>query len=276
MSVTPAGDNVLLTYDNRIFTLVTRGSSVDIFGIHHSNYQWQELPEQLSISHFYHTQFIVPVSLIPSCSDDGIVGCPFSPYFNDDYCDDELNNVDCDYDGGDCCLSDTNKDYCSDCICYGQEVCKAGIIPSSVGDGICHDETNNHDCNYDGGDCCLFNTNTHQCSTCTCFHKENCASGFLPLIIGDGICHDETNNEDCNYDGGDCCLFSINRDYCIDCICFHQEMCSAGSHPLVDNGFCNDETNNEACNYDGGDCCKLPVKKDHCSDCECSKLEPFY
>ena len=24
-------------------------------------------------------------------------------------------------------------------------------------------------------------------------------------MVGDGICNDETNNLECNYDGGDCC-----------------------------------------------------------------------
>ena len=101
-----------------------------------------------------------------------------------------------------------------------------------VGDGFCHDQNNNAECNFDGGDCCL-NVNTSQCLECTCHHTENCATGFIPSIVGDGICDDETNNGICNYDGGDCC---INQN-------------------VVANGFCNDETNHLGCNYDGGDCC---------------------
>ena len=40
-------------------------------------------------------------------------------------------------------------------------------------------------------------------------------------MIGDGYCDDETNNLDCNFDGGDCCTVCVNTDYCLDCVC-HQ------------------------------------------------------
>ncbi len=35
-------------------------------------------------------------------------------------CDEVTNNVECLYDGGDCCLEDTDKDrkFCSICTCY--------------------------------------------------------------------------------------------------------------------------------------------------------------
>ena len=39
------------------------------------------------------------------------------------------------------------------------------------------------------------------------------------LLIGDGICHDATNTEFCEYDGGDCCLKETNTELCIGCIC---------------------------------------------------------
>ena len=31
-----------------------------------------------------------------------------------------------------------------------------------------------------------------------------------PTWIGDGFCDDPTNNNECNYDGGDCCGSDIN------------------------------------------------------------------
>ena len=37
--------------------------------------------------------------------------------------------------------------------------------------------------------------------------------------IGDGYCDDGNNNADCGYDGGDCCGFRINTDYCFECLC---------------------------------------------------------
>ena len=102
-----------------------------------------------------------------------------------------------------------------------------------VGDGICNDETNIAGCNYDGGDCCGYNINSEHCTECTCFHQETCLAGMTQFLVGDGICNDETNIAECNYDGGDCCPNSN----------------------MVGNGVCNDETNNLECNYDGGDCC---------------------
>ena len=86
----------------------------------------------------------------------------------DGFCDDQLNHVECNYDGGDCCI-DVNTDHCiyfADCTCHHQENCIAGFIPSVVGDGVCDDETNNADCNFDGGDCCV-NINTDHSSYCT-------------------------------------------------------------------------------------------------------------
>ena len=43
--------------------------------------------------------------------------CGFPSYVGDDYCDDENNNCGCEWDGGDCCGSDVNTDYCNDCDC---------------------------------------------------------------------------------------------------------------------------------------------------------------
>ena len=38
-------------------------------------------------------------------------------------------------------------------------------------------------------------------------------------IAGDGICNDEANLLDCNFDFGDCCLMAINDAMCADCEC---------------------------------------------------------
>ena len=37
-----------------------------------------------------------------------------------------------------------------------------------VGNGICNDDVNHAGCDYDGGDCCLFDTVTEHCSECAC------------------------------------------------------------------------------------------------------------
>ena len=43
-----------------------------------------------------------------------------------------------------------------------------------------------------------------------------------PYWIGDGYCHDELNNEDCSYDGGDCCGTNVNTNYCTECTCYDE------------------------------------------------------
>ena len=40
-----------------------------------------------------------------------------------------------------------------------------------------------------------------------------------PNLIGNGVCNDEANTIVCNYDGGDCCGFNINKESCIQCTC---------------------------------------------------------
>ena len=38
-------------------------------------------------------------------------------------------------------------------------------------------------------------------------------------MIEDGFCNDETNNADCNYDGGDCCGTCTSMSQCTECAC---------------------------------------------------------
>jgi hypothetical protein len=123
-----------------------------------------------------------------------------------------------------------------------------------VGNGVCEDETNNQDCNYDGGDCCVVNANTVSCSECVCHLIDTCAAGYHPLV-GNGFCNDDTNIAECDYDGGDCCS--------------NSEFVANGFTNIVCDGICHDETNHLGCNYDGGDCCLMNVNTDSCSDCNC-------
>ena len=137
-----------------------------------------------------------------------------------------------------------------------------------VGNGLCNNETNNADCNYDGGDCCVVNANINSSSDCGCHFIETCAAGYHPFV-GNGFCNDDTNVAECDYDGGDCCGYNINSEHCTECTCFHQETCLAGvTHTFVSDGICNDETNIADCYYDGGDCC-VNVNTDSCSECNC-------
>ena len=90
--------------------------------------------------------------------------------------------------------------------------------PILIGDGYCNDEVNILDCGYDGGDCCLSLVITDYCTNCTCHLLETCAAGFLPPSVGDGFCNDDTNTQQCNFDGGDCCV-NVNTDFCSNCSC---------------------------------------------------------
>ena len=123
-----------------------------------------------------------------------------------------------------------------------------------VGNGFCNDNTNNADCNYDGGDCCVVNANTTHCSDCACHFLRTCAAGYHPLV-GNGFCNDDTNIAECDYDGGDCCS--------------NSEFVANGFTNMVGDGICHDETNHLGCNCDGGDCCLMNVNTDSCSDCNC-------
>ena len=120
-----------------------------------------------------------------------------------------------------------------------------GTNNALVGNGFCNDETNNPDCDYDGGDCCGNCLNVDHCFECACLGGV-IGNGISNILVGNQVCNDETNIAECNYDGGDCCS---NPD-------------------MVANGFCNDETNTASCFYDGGDCC-INVNTDYCSECSC-------
>ena len=142
-----------------------------------------------------------------------------------------------------------------------------------VGNGFCNDEANNENCNYDNGDCCGCVVTNH-CVECACLDANNTVQNAL---VGDGVCNDEINNVECSFDGGDCCNSDANMDSCTSCVCFLEETCLAGVHPLVGNDFCNDETNIKECDYDGFECCgfhssSYNVNQDSCTDCLCKGM----
>merc|ERR1711976_183948 len=101
--------------------------------------------------------------------------CEIQHWFGDNYCDDENNNPECGYDGGDCCGDNVNTQYCSEfeCLEFPPETTQAPDgsnceIPHWFGDNYCDDENNNSECGYDGGDCCGDKVNTMYCSECKC------------------------------------------------------------------------------------------------------------
>ena len=43
-----------------------------------------------------------------------------------------------------------------------------------------------------------------------------------PDWVADGFCDDFTNNKECNFDGGDCCIPEPNRQFCKKCLCLTE------------------------------------------------------
>ena len=121
----------------------------------------------------------------------------YHPLVGNGFCNDDTNIAGCNYDGGDCCGYNINSEHCTECTCFHQESCIAGVTHAFVGDGVCNDETNIAECNYDGGDCCGYNITSEHCTECTCFHQETCLAGVTHAFIGDGACNDETNIAEC-------------------------------------------------------------------------------
>ena len=97
-------------------------------------------------------------------------------------------------------------------------------------------------------------------------YSTGCTSN--PSWIEDGYCDDGTNNQECHFDGGDCCGYNINIHYCTECICFEDVSCSAPLL-LIGDGICDDEANTAGCTYDGGDCCGDCINTDFCTACIC-------
>ena len=57
----------------------------------------------------------------------GIVyNCPNSESTGDGFCDDPNNIFECDYDGGDCCGSNVNTQFCTDCLCPNKNLTAKG------------------------------------------------------------------------------------------------------------------------------------------------------
>merc|ERR1712210_166606 len=208
--------------------------------------------------------------------------CGSLQYKGDGNCDDDNNNKGCGYDGGDCCAKTVNggkvkKDYCKACKCIdpdnqGKNTCG---LSEYKGDGNCDDENNNKGCAYDGGDCCAGTVKGGKvqkdyCKACKCIDpkagkKPACGS---PKYKGDGVCDDDNNNKDCEYDGGDCCYKTVkggelNLKYCEKCKCIdpeNQGKNTCGLPKYKGDGNCDDKNNNEGCGYDGGDCCSSTVE----------------
>ena len=72
-------------------------------------------------------------------------------------------------------------------------------------------------------------------ATTTTTGGASCASG-LEQNIADGYCDDKNNVEECQWDGGDCCLDTVLTDYCDDCACLDPGAGDSGTTPAGNKG----------------------------------------
>ncbi|CAM9376319.1 unnamed protein product, partial [Ectocarpus sp. 12 AP-2014] len=169
-----------------------------------------------------------------------------------------------------------------------------GGYVAGLGNGYCNEANNIEECDYDAGDCCQ----------CTCGIESDGLSDFscldfacvdpnAPCVdddvtegmfedcfnFGDGFCNDYNNNEQCGYDGGDCCECTCVVDWSAEFGCT-EFACIDPTAPCVDDddvtadalencmieylgdGYCDTYNNIEICDYDGGDCCECTCGSD--------------
>jgi len=165
----------------------------------------------------------------PTTTTQAPTNCGSPQWATDQWCDDENNNADCNWDGGACCDNDFSgwDTYCTACECLEPTTTTTTTTtappptsgcgsPQWANDQWCDDENNNEECNFDGGACCFndYSGWDTYCNDCECI-------GCHPLgWHGDGYCDDgELNTENCKWDGGDCCGDNVDTSYCTDCQC---------------------------------------------------------
>ncbi|CAN0255216.1 unnamed protein product [Pylaiella littoralis] len=172
-------------------------------------------------------------------------------FIGDGICDSDVNNVECDYDGGDCCECEcANPGSSSSCFsgiydclnpdadrsCEEHPLCQGNR--RLIGDGFCNVELNIADCGYDEGDCCEcecgeFIGNSFSCG----FAGYNCVDPDADTSCeGTEICSDGTEGVDGN--GVVCCAIG-----CATC---------GGGYDCALAGY--------SVGLDASDCCGGPIK----------------
>ena len=118
-------------------------------------------------------------------------------WIGDTFCDDDNNNLDCNYDGGDCCGPNVDTTYCIGCQCLND----ATTVSHTTTTPIATIATTTLDCRWSK------NSDNTWVKICEGECQGNHSSK------GDGICDDINNNLECGYDGNDCFGPDVNMGW---------------------------------------------------------------
>ncbi len=183
--------------------------------------------------------------------------------FDDGYCDEYLNNEQCQFDGTDCAMTSVchRKCYLSE---DESTKIKSGSIALGIRNGICEEALMLEQCCFDGGDC--------PCPECSC---PTCPKNLADKHswLGDNMCDRQLNSRICCFDLGDCgCI--TNEDICED---FFDDIANCLTCPIpnlgrIADGVCDIEFLNEECCMDGNDCEGVRTR---CPTCKVEKVGVF-
>lgn len=121
-------------------------------------------------------------------------GCPISQ-ISDGVCDNACNNAACNYDGGDCDLTECPSGY-SISVNNPDKCCSNGLPYYWAADNMCR----------------AISPDAAPTSTQA---AQYCAPGCPYSWIGDGACDSACNVAACGHDGGDCAIAECNAGYSI-------------------------------------------------------------
>lgn len=154
----------------------------------------------------------------------------------DGNCQKEYNNLECKYDGGDCCEKQND---------------------GNLGDGVCHAGFyHTAQCLYDSGDC---DDLRKKFPLCPDFPQEVTDEDGKPIVIGNGECREKNKqdlkaymNEECGWVFGDC---QDVREFDLEKRAKYPN-CNVTDYFRIGNGECDeDEYLTEECGWDEFDCC---------------------